>query len=220
MASVFVAPSLLASDFGFIDREVRAVTKAGADWIHLDVMDGYFVPPITFGADVAKVVRRATDIPLDVHLMITNPDAQLEAFAHAGASFISVHVETCPHLHRTVQRIKQLGARPGVVLNPGTPVSALGAIIDDVDLVLVMSVNPGWGGQKFIPQALPKIRAIRELAIAAGRNTLHIEVDGGINQETGRQCIEAGADVLVAGTFVFGAQDYAVPIRQLRAGAC
>jgi ribulose-phosphate 3-epimerase len=191
------------------------VEAAGADWVHVDVMDGRFVPNITLGPMVVEAVRRATKLPVDVHLMIVEPERYIDAFARAGADILAVHAETCPHLHRTLQQIRQAGAKPAVVINPATPVTAVEEVLEDVRMVLVMSVNPGFGGQSFIPGAVKKVRRIRELADARGVD-LHVEVDGGINAATARQVVEAGADVLVAGSAVFGARDYAEAIRAIR----
>ena len=212
---VLVAPSILSCDFGRLAEEVRAVEAAGADWVHVDVMDGRFVPNITLGPMVVEAVRRATKLPVDVHLMIVEPERYIDAFARAGADILAVHTETCPHLHRTVQQIRQAGAKPAVVINPATPVTAVEEVLEDVRMVLVMSVNPGFGGQSFIPGAVKKVRRIREPAEARGID-LHVEVDGGINAVTARQVVEAGADVLVAGSAVFGARDYAEAIRAIR----
>jgi ribulose-phosphate 3-epimerase len=197
-----IAPSFLTADLSRLGEEVRAVEIAGADYLHLDVMDGHFVPPITFGALVVATVRRLTGLPLDVHLMVERPERHLEAFAEAGATLLSVHVETCPHLHRTLQQIRDLGCRPGVSLNPGTPLSAIEEVLADVDLILVMSVNPGWGGQKFIPSALDKIRRLRAMLDNRGL-AAEIEVDGGVHVDTAPLCVEAGARVLVAGSSIF-----------------
>ena len=212
---VLVAPSILSCDFGRLAEEVRAVEAAGADWVHVDVMDGRFVPNITLGPMVVEAVRRATKLPVDVHLMIVEPERYIDAFARAGADILAVHAETCPHLHRTLQQIRQAGAKPAVVINPATPVSAVEEVLEDVRMVLVMSVNPGLGGQSFIPGAVKKVRRIRELADARGVD-LHVEGDGGINAVTARQVVEAGADVLVSGSAVFGARDYAEAIRAIR----
>ncbi len=213
---VLVAPSILSCDFGRLAEEVRAVEAAGADWVHVDVMDGRFVPNITLGPVIVEAVKRATSLPLDVHLMIVEPERYIEAFAKAGANLLTVHVEASPHLHRTLQQIRAAGARPSVVLNPSTPVSAVEEVLGDVDMVLVMSVNPGFGGQSFIPGAVEKVRRLRAMADAQGHTKLHIEVDGGINGQTARQVVAAGADVLVAGSAVFGAGDYAQAIRDIR----
>ncbi len=199
-----IAPSILSADFGRLAEEVRAVEAAGADWIHVDVMDGRFVPNITIGPVVVEAVRRATKLPLDVHLMIVEPERYVDDFRKAGADRISVHVETSPHLHRTLQHIRAGGARAGVVLDPHTPEDAIRYVLGDLDLVLVMSVNPGFGGQSFIPSALPKLRALRD-AIDAGGYEVAIEVDGGVSPGTAGAVVAGGARVLVAGSAVFGA---------------
>lgn len=214
--SLRIAPSILSADFGRLAEEVRTVERAGADWIHVDVMDGRFVPNITIGPVVVRAVREATKLPLDVHLMIVEPEKYLDAFADAGADILSVHVETCPHLHRTVQHIRGLGKKAGVVLNPHTPEESIRYVLDNIDLVLVMSVNPGFGGQAFIPGVLSKIRALREMIDATGRD-IALEVDGGVAPGTAEQVVEAGARVLVAGSAVFNQPDYAEAIRSIRA---
>ena len=201
--TIQLAPSILAADFANLGAEIAAATRGGADQIHVDVMDGHFVPNITIGVPVVKSLRKATPLPLDVHLMIMQPDRYLEAFIDAGANMVSVHVEVLPHLHRTVTQIKKLGAKAGVVLNPSTPVSALEEIAPDVDFVLVMSVNPGFGGQVFIPASVKKIRNVRALLDRAG-NKAPIEVDGGIDLTTVASVVEAGAEWLVAGHAIFG----------------
>jgi ribulose-phosphate 3-epimerase len=217
MRPIRIAPSLLAADFARLGEEVRAVEKAGADWLHLDIMDGHFVPNISYGPGLVKALRAHTALPFDVHLMIAPVDPFLAAFAEAGARVISLHPEAGPHLHRSLQAIRTLGCAPGVVLNPATPVSAVENVLDLVDLVLVMSVNPGFGGQSFLASQLAKIAALRAMIAQSGRE-IALEVDGGVTQETAPGCIAAGADVLVAGTAVFGAKDYAAAIAALRGG--
>jgi ribulose-phosphate 3-epimerase len=202
MNQIKIAPSFLTADFSCLGDEVRAAEAAGADYIHLDVMDGHFVPPITFGSLVVAAVRKATSLPLDVHLMVERPELQLEDFANAGATILNVHVEACPHLHGVLQRVRELGCRPGVCLNPATPPVAVEEVLGDVDQVMVMGVNPGWGGQKFIPATLHKVRRVRSLLDERGL-AADIEVDGGVKADNAGSCAEAGARVLVAGSAVF-----------------
>jgi ribulose-phosphate 3-epimerase len=213
-----IAPSLLAADFARLGEEVRAVERAGADWLHLDIMDGHFVPNISFGPGLVRALRRHTALPFDVHLMIAPADPYLAAFAEAGAAVISLHPEAGPHLHRSLQTIRALGCQAGVVLNPATPVSALAHVLDLCDLILVMSVNPGFGGQSFLDGQLPKIAELRRMIAGTGRD-IALEVDGGVTAETAPRCLAAGADTLVAGTAVFGASDYAAAICSLRGRA-
>ena len=219
MSRVLIAPSILSADFARLGEEVAVVASAGADFIHVDVMDGHFVPNLTIGPLVVKAIRPVTDLPFDVHLMISPVDAYIDDFAQAGANILTVHPEAGPHLHRTVQRIKAAGLKAGAALNPATPVSAIESIIDELDLVLVMSVNPGFGGQKFISSQLKKIEAIRALIDATGRS-IHLEVDGGVDPKTAPLAIDAGADVLVAGSAVFrgGQESYAANVAALRPG--
>ncbi|WP_374445326.1 ribulose-phosphate 3-epimerase [Stella sp.] len=216
---VRIAPSILSADFARLGDEVRAMEAAGADLIHIDVMDGHYVPNLTIGPAVVKALRPLTTLPFDVHLMCAPVDPILPAFAEAGADILTVHPDAGPHVHRTVQLIRSLGCRAGIALNPGTPVEALDYLLGDIDLVLVMSVNPGFGGQAFIASQLDKIRAVRTRIAAAGR-PVDLEVDGGVNVETARLCIEAGADMLVAGTasFAGGPAAYAGNIARLKGG--
>ncbi len=215
--AIRIAPSILSADFAALGKEVEAVTKAGADWIHIDVMDNHFVPNLTIGPVVVKALRPHSRLPFDVHLMVTPVDPLVPAFAEAGADTISFHPEAGPHAHRTIQLIKSLGKRAGCVLNPATPVSAIENMLVDLDLVMVMSVNPGFGGQSFIESQLPKISALRKTIDTLGL-PIDLEVDGGINPETAKRCIAAGADAFVAGTSVFkdGPEKYAANIRALR----
>ena len=201
---VRIAPSILASDFGRLAEQVAEAEEAGVDWIHVDVMDGHFVPNITIGPAITEAVRRATRLPVDVHLMIEAPDRYIQAFADAGADYLTVHQEACPHLHRTIQRIRAAGVRPGVALNPATPVDAAAPVLPDIDLLLVMSVNPGFGGQAFIPSALAALARARKLLNACGGEDTALEVDGGIDATTAPGVARAGADVLVAGSAIYG----------------
>ena len=216
--SVRIAPSILSADFAALGEQIAAAERGGADLIHVDVMDGHFVPNLTIGPPVVKSISRVAKVPLDVHLMIEEPDRYLEAFVRAGAAMISVHVEVLPHLHRTIQAIKQLGAKAGVALNPSTPIVALEEIAGDVDHVLVMSVNPGFGGQTFIPRSESKIAAVRALLDRQG-NAAPIEVDGGIDRTNAARIVEAGATILVAGNSIFGTGDPERATRELRAAA-
>lgn len=213
--SVLIAPSILSADFSRLGDEVSAVSKAGADWIHFDVMDGRFVPNITIGPLVLNALKGKGFPPMDVHLMIVEPERYVADFAKAGADYITVHVEASPHLHRTLQMIRAAGAKPGVVLNPHTPISSIQHVLGMVDLVLLMSVNPGFGGQAFIPEVLPKCAELAELRKRGGHKFL-IEIDGGVNDKTAPDLIKAGADVLVAGSYVFGAKDYGAAIATLK----
>ena len=212
-----IAPSILAADFARLGEEVRAVQAAGADWLHIDVMDGHFVPNITLGPDIVRALKPHATIPMDVHLMIAPVDPFLEAFVEAGADIVSVHPESGPHLNRTLKRIRQLGARAGVVFNPSTSPAVLEWMMDEVDLILVMSINPGFGGQTFMHSQLAKIETLRRMIDASGRDIV-LEVDGGVTAETARLCVDAGATALVAGTAVFrgGPQAYAANIAALR----
>ena len=216
--SVRIAPSLLSADFAALGDAVRAVERGGADLIHVDVMDGHFVPNITIGPLVVRAIRRIATVPLDVHLMINDPDRFVEAFAEAGASCLTVHVEAATHLDRTLSYIKSLGLKAGIALNPGTPVSTLEEVVSIVDLVLVMSVNPGFGAQTFIPRSVDKIRAVRTMLDGQGGSAA-IEVDGGIDLQTAGSVVEAGVDILVAGNAVFATPDPAAATRALRAAA-
>jgi ribulose-phosphate 3-epimerase len=212
---VKIAPSILSADFSKLGEEIKDVERGGADYIHVDVMDGHFVPNITIGPLIVDSIRPITKLPLDVHLMIENPDQYIEDFAKAGADYITVHVEACHHLHRTIHLIKSLGVKAGVVLNPATPVQLIEPIIEDLDMVLLMSVNPGFGGQKFISSVLSKIKQVKEMSEQKGLN-LEIEVDGGVNEETALLCVEAGATVLVAGSAVFNQSDRRDAISRLK----
>jgi ribulose-phosphate 3-epimerase len=215
--NVLVAPSILSADFVRLGEEIAAVEKAGADWLHVDVMDGRFVPNITIGPPVVKAIRKITKLPLDVHLMIVEPERYVDAFAEAGADTITIHVEACTHLHRTMAHIRSLGKRAGVTMNPSTPEDSLRYVLDVCDQILVMSVNPGFGGQSFLRETLPKVRAIRAM-IDARKLPIDLEIDGGITPETAKDAVAAGARVLVAGNAVFNKPDYAAAIAALRVG--
>ena len=210
-----IAPSILSADFARLGEEIQAVEAAGADWIHVDVMDGHFVPNITIGPLIVKAARQSTRLPLDVHLMIENPDRYIPEFVEAGADLVAVQVETCPHLHRTVQLIRECGARPGVVLNPTTPLTTIEWILEDVEFVMLMSVNPGFGGQQFISSTLEKIRQLRSMIEKRRLSTL-IEIDGGVNRTTIADIAAAGADVFVAGSAIYGTPDYTAAISEFR----
>lgn len=213
--STIVSPSVLSADFANLERDVKLLNNSNAEWIHIDIMDGQFVPNISFGLPVMKAIHQHAKKPLDVHLMIATPDDYIDDFKAAGAEILTVHYETCPHLHRTLQRIKNAGMKTGVALNPHTPIDLLKDIIHDIDLVLIMSVNPGFGGQKFIPQTIEKVSDLKGLIVEKKANTL-IEVDGGVNLETGKSLVAAGADALVAGSFVFGSNDPVETIKDLQ----
>jgi ribulose-phosphate 3-epimerase len=212
---VKIAPSILSADFSKLGEEIKDVEIGGADYIHIDVMDGHFVPNITIGPLIVEAIRPITKLPLDVHLMIDNPDQYIEAFAKSGADYITVHVEACKHLHRTIHFIKSFGVKAGVVLNPATPVESIKHIISDVDMVLLMSVNPGFGGQAFIPEVLDKIRTLRKMIDDKGLQ-VEIEIDGGVNEETAKLCMEAGATVLVAGSAIYNQKNREQAIAALR----
>jgi ribulose-phosphate 3-epimerase len=217
-ARVLIAPSILSADFAILGQQIAKAEQGGADWIHLDVMDGHFVPNLTIGPPVVRSLRKLTRLPFDVHLMVTNPDDHLQAFSEAGADRMTVHVETCPHLQRTVQHIHALGAKAGVCINPATPPVMLEQILPDTELVLIMTVNPGFGGQSFLPGSVEKIRTVRRM-IHDRRLSTYVEVDGGIEPATASSVVEAGADVLVAGHFIFTASDVAQAVRTLRQSA-
>ncbi|HML34402.1 ribulose-phosphate 3-epimerase [Sporomusa sphaeroides] len=213
--TIKIAPSILSADFSRLADEITKIEQAGADWVHIDVMDGHFVPNLTFGPPVVAAIRKVTPLPFDVHLMVNNPQDLIEPFARAGADIITVHAETAPHLHRLIQTIKELGKKAGVSLNPSTPLSAVEEVLADVDMLLIMSVNPGFGGQKFIPGAVNKIARLKSMLDE--RNLIvDIEVDGGINAATARQVIAAGANILVAGSAVYGAPDIPQAINAIR----
>ena len=215
MTTPLISPSILSADFAHLADGVQQIVAAGADWVHVDVMDGHFVPNLTVGPPMVETLRKVTTLPLDVHLMMTNPDEFIPEFAKAGANILTVHVETCPHLHRTVQSIKEHGMKAGVSLNPATSATTLEHILGDVDLVLVMSVNPGFGGQTFIDSTLDKIRQIRAM-ISASKGSPYLEVDGGITVKNVASVLKAGANVLVAGSAIFGSDNMSDTIRQLR----
>ena len=212
---VKVAPSILAADFTKLGEEIQAVEKAGADWIHIDVMDGHFVPNITVGPFIVEAVNRVTDLPLDVHLMIENPDRYIPEFVEAGADVLTVHIENCPHLHRTIQHIKSFGIKAGVVVNPATSLSLLEEILGDIDLVLLMSVNPGFGGQKFIPAVIDKIEYLREILEKSGSD-VEVQVDGGIKVDNAAEIVSAGTDILVVGSGIFSTDNYKSTIMKLK----
>lgn len=214
-----IAPSILSADFGRLAEEVAAIEAGGCDLVHVDVMDGRFVPNLTIGPLVVEAVAKRATKPLDVHLMIVEPEKYVDAFVEAGADIVTVHAEASPHLHRTIQQIRAAGAKAGVALNPSTPIQHVEHVLEDLDMVLVMSVNPGFGGQSFIPAALPKIKALREMAREKGLNDLWIEVDGGITPSNIDQVAAAGANVFVAGSAVFGREDYGEAIGELRKSA-
>ncbi len=211
-----IAPSILSADFSRLGEQIALVDEAGAGVIHVDVMDGHFVPNITIGPLIVSAIRPVTSLPLDVHLMIENPDNYIEAFARAGADYITVHVEACPHLHRTLQVLRELGVKAGVALNPHTPVSAISDVLDVLDLILIMSVNPGFGGQKFIPRALEKLKTTQALLAATGMHHIEVEVDGGVKTDNIREISDAGAEILVAGSAIFKAPDPAGTIREMK----
>lgn len=213
---VKIAPSILSADFARLGEEILDVERGGADWIHVDVMDGHFVPNITIGPLIVEAIRPVTKLPLDVHLMIEEPDRYIPQFAKSGADWITVHQEACRHLHRTLYLIKEQGVKAGVVLNPATPIATIEPVLPDLDMVLLMTVNPGFGGQKFIHNVVPKIKALRDLLNERGLGHVEIEIDGGVNVETARLCEEAGATVLVAGSAVFNQPDRAKAISAIR----
>jgi ribulose-phosphate 3-epimerase len=215
MPTPIIAPSVLAADFANLEREIKMINNSQADWIHIDIMDGVFVPNLSMGLPVVESIKRHATKPMDVHLMIVHPENYVEAFQKAGAEYISVHVEACPHLHRNIQQIKSLGCKAGVAINPHTSILELENVIADVDLVCVMSVNPGFGAQKFIEHTYKKVRALKELILNSGSKA-KIEIDGGVNMQNAKQLLDAGADVLVAGNFVFSASNPTEVIKQLK----
>ena len=210
-----IAPSILSADFSRLGKEVKAVEKAGADLIHVDVMDGHFVPNITIGPLVVTALKKITSLPLDVHLMIEEPERYIEAFGQAGGDWITIHAEVCPHLKRMIKKVRQLNVRPGIVLKPATPLKTLYPVLDDIDLVLIMSVNPGFGGQSFIPSTLKKVERLRKI-IDQNKYVLEIEVDGGVKIENIKEVSKAGGDIFVVGTGIFKTEDYGETIRKLR----
>jgi ribulose-phosphate 3-epimerase len=212
-----IAPSILSADFAHLADEIARVTEAGADMIHVDVMDGHFVPNFTIGPPIVKAIRKVTQLPLDVHLMMTNPEDFIDEFIKAGSNYITVHVETCPHLHRTIQSIKEEGVKAGVTLNPATPLSSVEEILGEVDLLLIMSVNPGFGGQSFIPSALEKLRRARKMIDQKGLK-VELEIDGGVKVENIAAMAQAGADIFVSGSAIFQSKDYKGTIQKMRAG--
>jgi len=216
MKKIKIAPSILSADFTRLGEEIAAVDKAGADYIHIDVMDGHFVPNITVGPMIVQAARRATKLPLDVHLMIEKPERYIDNFVKAGAGIVTVHAEVCPHLNRTIAQIKEAGAKAGAAINPSTPVSALECVIGDLDLVLVMSVNPGFGGQSFIESSIAKVGALRTLLDEQGLNHVELQVDGGIKPDNVAKVAAAGADVFVAGSAVYGKPDYTAVIKEMK----
>ena len=215
MPTPIIAPSVLAADFANLEREIKMINNSQADWIHIDIMDGVFVPNLSMGLPVVESIKRHATKPMDVHLMIVHPENYVEAFQKAGAEYISVHVEACPHLHRNIQQIKSIGCKAGVAINPHTAIMELENVIADIDLVCVMSVNPGFGAQKFIEHTYKKVRALKEMILNSGSKA-KIEIDGGVNMQNAKQLLEAGADVLVAGNFVFSASNPTEVIKQLK----